>query len=705
MLASQKYPDRKFANTAQITAEVSEILRPAKKISVVEASERYMRISGTVGSSEPWSVGTAPYMRDPMNTLSSRMKDAVIFVGPARTGKTVGLLDGWVTHTVTCDPSDIMILHMTKDTARDYSKRRIDRLLRNSPELKKRMSNRSSDDNTFDKFFKNGMILTIGWPAVSQLSGKDIRFMAITDLDRMPLDIGGEGDVFGKAQKRTQTFLSRGMTLAESSPGFEIVNPRWEPKDGHEGPPVRGGIFSLYNRGDRQRLYWQCGSCFEWYMPTMDNFYVPDVTDSEDIYEASKQARVFCPHCSTMVDPADRHEINLKSKWLKQGQKIDKQGRIEGAGRESRWASFWMEGPAAAFQSWQELASNKLHAENEFQKTGSEETLKKTTFDDQGRAYLPKSLVSERDPNDLASRGEDLGKCVVPHGVRFLTCGIDVQGGGSSGKARFVVQVIGWGEYQENWLIDRYNLKFSQRLIDPNNPDAGFCSIDPAAYPEDWGVLIDQCINRTYPIDDDTGRVMRVSYVTCDSGGEDGVTDSAYRFFRTLKSKGLHKKFWLVKGASSQNVPRIKLSYPDNTNRASRKASAKGDVPILMLNTVVLKDTISNALNRQEPGTLFMHFPNWLGRWFYEELTAEVRTEKGWNCPAKTSNEAFDLYVYNLVAAVRLGIEKIDWDSPPAWAAEWDDNTEVIDPEDEQESASVLTRKSKRSGRRTRFKY
>lgn len=701
MLASQKYPDRRFADTAQITAEVSEILRPAKKLSVVEASEKYMRIAGAGGANEPWSANATPYMRKPMDTLSSRLKDAVIFVGPARGGKTLGLLDGWVTHTVTCDPSDMMVLHMTKDTARDYSKRRVDRAIRNSPALKKRMSARVSDDNTFDKFFKNGMILTIGWPSVSQLSGKDIRFMAITDLDRMPLDIGGEGDVFGKAQKRTQTFLSRGMTLAESSPGFEIVNPRWEPKDGHEGPPVRGGIFTLYNRGDRQRLYWQCGSCFEWYMPTMDNFYIPEVTDSADIYDASKEARVFCPHCSTMLDPSDRHESNLKSEWLEQGQTIDRHGHIEGEGRDSRWASFWMEGPAAAFQSWQELASNKLHAEHEFERTGSEESLKKTVFDDQGRAYLPKGLINERDPNDLANRGEELGKRVVPHGVRFLTCAIDVQGGA---KARFVVQVIGWGEHQENWLVDRYNLRFSQRPINPNDPDQGFCSIDPAAYPEDWHILIDQCIRRTYPIDDDTGRAMKISYVTCDSGGEDGVTDSAYRFFRQLKTKGFHKKFRLVKGGSTKNIPRIKESYPDNTNRASRKASAKGDVPVLILNTVILKDTISNALNRGEPGTLFMHFPNWIGRWFFEELTAETRTDKGWERMDKSPNEAFDLYTYNLVAAIRLGIEKINWHSPPAWAAEWDDNTEVIDPND-SDSDVVSTRKIKRSGRRTRFRY
>ncbi|MGD7702594.1 tail fiber protein [Escherichia coli] len=40
-----------------------------------------------------------PYIIEPMNCLASREYDAVIFVGPARTGKTIGLIDGWIVYT------------------------------------------------------------------------------------------------------------------------------------------------------------------------------------------------------------------------------------------------------------------------------------------------------------------------------------------------------------------------------------------------------------------------------------------------------------------------------------------------------------------------------------------------------------------------------------------------------------------------------
>ena len=57
-------------------------------------------------------------------------------MGPARTGKTQGLLDCWAAHIIVNDPRDAMFVHMSQDMAADYSKRRIDRLQLESPEFR-----------------------------------------------------------------------------------------------------------------------------------------------------------------------------------------------------------------------------------------------------------------------------------------------------------------------------------------------------------------------------------------------------------------------------------------------------------------------------------------------------------------------------------------------------------------------------------------
>jgi phage terminase large subunit GpA-like protein len=45
------------------------------------------------------------------------------------------------------------------------------------------------------------------------MSSSDYKSVALTDYDRFPEDIDGEGDAFSLGSKRTTTFMSSGMTL------------------------------------------------------------------------------------------------------------------------------------------------------------------------------------------------------------------------------------------------------------------------------------------------------------------------------------------------------------------------------------------------------------------------------------------------------------------------------------------------------------
>ena len=74
-------------------------------------------------------------------------------------------------------------------------------------------------DNTFDKYYRSGMILTLSWPSIAELSGRPVGRTFLTDYDRMPMNVDGEGSPFDLARKRTTTFGSSACTIAESSPG------------------------------------------------------------------------------------------------------------------------------------------------------------------------------------------------------------------------------------------------------------------------------------------------------------------------------------------------------------------------------------------------------------------------------------------------------------------------------------------------------
>ncbi|EPB8724785.1 phage terminase large subunit family protein, partial [Escherichia coli] len=636
------------------------ILRAPRRMRVADAVAQYMRVPMGAGNSVPWDPLVAPYVLEPMNCLASREYDAVIFVGPARTGKTIGLIDGWVIYNVICDPADMLIIQMTEEKAREHSKKRLARTFRVSPEVVSRLSPNKNDNNVYDRTFLAGNYLKIGWPSVNIMSSSDYKCVALTDYDRFPEDIDGEGDAFSLASKRTTTFMSSGMTLVESSPGRDVKDVKWRRTSPHEAPPTTG-ILSLYNRGDRRRWYWPCPHCGEYFQPCGD--VVAGFRDIADPVLASEAAYIQCPSCSGRIMPEQKRELNGRGVWLRDGESINADGSRYGDPRRSRIASFWMEGPAAAYQTLSQLVYKLLTAEQEYETTGSEETLKTVINTDWGLPYLPRASMEQRKSELLEQRAEPVPSRSVPDGVNFLVATVDVQAGR---HRRFVVQVTGYGSRGERWIIDRYNITQSLR----GDSDGESQRIDPASYPEDWDVLLTDVFHKSWPLASDPSQQMRLMAMAVDSGGEDGVTDNAYKFWRRCRRDGLGKRIYLFKGDSIRRAKLISRTFPDNTGRTGRRAQAAGDVPLWLLQTDALKDRVNNALWRDSPGPGYVHFPDWLGSWFYDELTYEERSSDGkWSKPGRGANEAFDLMVYAEALVILHGYEKIRWPDAPEWAS------------------------------------
>ncbi|HGW9085016.1 TPA: phage terminase large subunit family protein [Escherichia coli] len=666
------------------------ILRAPRRMRVADAVAQYMRVPMGAGNSVPWDPLVAPYVIEPMNCLASREYDAVIFVGPARTGKTIGLIDGWVIYNVICDPADMLIIQMTEEKAREHSKKRLARTFRVSPEVVSRLSPNKNDNNVYDRTFLAGNYLKIGWPSVNIMSSSDYKCVALTDYDRFPEDIDGEGDAFSLASKRTTTFMSSGMTLVESSPGRDVKDVKWRRTSPHEAPPTTG-ILSLYNRGDRRRWYWPCPHCGEYFQPCGD--VVAGFRDIADPVLASEAAYIQCPSCSGRIMPEQKRELNGRGVWLRDGESINADGSRYGDPRRSRIASFWMEGPAAAYQTLSQLVYKLLTAEQEYETTGSEETLKTVINTDWGLPYLPRASMEQRKSELLEQRAEPVPSRSVPDGVNFLVATVDVQAGR---HRRFVVQVTGYGSRGERWIIDRYNITQSLRC----DCDGESQRIDPASYPEDWDVLLTDVFHKSWPLASDPSQQMRLMAMAVDSGGEDGVTDNAYKFWRRCRRDGLGKRIYLFKGDSIRRAKLISRTFPDNTGRTGRRAQAAGDVPLWLLQTDALKDRVNNALWRDSPGPGYVHFPDWLGSWFYDELTYEERSSDGkWSKPGRGANEAFDLMVYAEALVILHGYEKIRWPDAPEWASRetWlecvPDSTE---PSSSPEPVSTPVKKQKR---------
>lgn len=686
-----------FATTAPIIKAAAHAFRPPKLTSVSQGAADTLMIRQPGGFSGNWSPDETPYMIEPMDMLASRSHESVCFVGPARSGKTMALLDGWFARNVTCDPGDMLCVQMSQEKAREYSKTRIDRAIRHSPKLAELMSSRANDDNTHDKLFRHGMWVKIGWPSATQLSSSDYRYVALTDYDRMPDNIDGEGSAYGLGLKRTTTFLSRGMCMVESSPGREYLDPFWEPQTPHEAPPATG-IVGIYNRSDRRRWYWKCPDCSEHFeaKPGLQLFAtlppeseLLDMVRSADLSAmATKHAYVVCPHCGTSIAPKHKPHLNKLSsgaRWLSEGQTVDKDGNVTGEAVTASIAGYWLGGVAATYQKWDSLILRYLQGLRELALSGSDLTLKTTINTDQGMPYLPRHLMADKGSN-LQDRAEDLPRYHVPDEARFLIATADIQGGTNG---RFVCEVRAFGPDLESWLVDRFAIWATER----NGQTA---KVDPAGYPEDWDLLTRRLVMATYKTSD--GRELRVLRTGVDTGGEDGVTHNAYMWYRSLRRMGLASRVMLLKGGShADERPMFKGSARLNNGKPMH------DMPLWILNTDYFKDLVSGSLRRVAPGPGYFHPARWLPEQYYEELRAEVRDQKGKWKKIRPRNEALDLWVYALAVVESLGYGpkgRMTWDNPPLWAAPlFVGNSEVITAEERKAEHAMI--EAKLSGKPT----
>jgi phage terminase large subunit GpA-like protein len=676
-----------------------QALVPPNRIRISEGAAKNLRINRPGGASGPWNPLETPYMVEPVDMLGSRRHEAVCFVGPAQSGKTIGLGEGWLAHAVVNDPGDMLIVQMTQDKAREYSKQRIDRAIKNSPALAAMRSAMARDDNLHDKQFKNGMWLRVAWPTVTNLSSTSYRYVFGTDYDRWNQgkdDVDGEGAGFGLMKKRTTTFLSRGKTSVESSPGRPIVDPSWKPSTPHEAPPVGtpesgGGVLGIYNTGDRRRWYWKCPHCGDWleaapglrlFSLDDDDQLLEDIRDIDIDTYARQHATVAHGACGALILPADREQMNRRGLWLPEGVTIDDRDRLSGTPRTSSIASYWLGGVAATYVTWFTLIQRHLQGLLAYSMSGDETALQLTANTDQSMPYMSRHL---REAADAAARGKryehDMPRFIVPDWARFVVAAVDVQGGKN---ARFVVQVHAIGEHQRQAVIDRYAITMSRR----EGMGDEFAPIDPAAYAEDWDLLTEKVLKATYRTTNED-REVRVRLAGVDTGGEDGVTDNAYRWARRVRKAGLGSRLLLLKGVGTKSDWHVRETEVGG-------AQGSGDLKLYLLNSNLLKDAVWAGLQRRDPGPNYYHFPEpksdtnpkgWVTQAFYDELHAEVRNENGVWEQIKPRNETFDCcQMIRGVCSVKGADRREFWTSPPGWALPLDaGNTEVVTPEQRRE--------------------
>lgn len=548
-------------------------------------------------------------MRGIMDAFNEPLVEEIVVQKGTQVGWTA-VIGNVVGYLVDREPCPILTVMPTEKVAEEWSKHRLEPMLRDTPRLRGKIRDRRSRDsrNTiYSKSFPGGRLAIIGANAPSNLASRPIRVVLCDETDRYPLSAGEEGDPMTLAAKRQETFWNR-KTLKGSSPTIK-------------GKSV---IERDYLRSDRRRFYVPCPHCHEeqtlrWEMVRWDK---ETGGDGKSSVHKPETAAYQCEHCGALWTDAERWQAVTKGRWI-------------ATAPFTGIAGFHL---SQLYSSWVKLSkvvSEFLAANGKLPGTFRDpeklkvflNTVLAETWDEEGETV---------DASRIDSRGEPYGPQEMPAEALFATAGVDVQ------ADRIEVQVLAWGHGEECWAA-RYEILSG----DPSQPQV-------------W-VDLDRVLLE--PLVRTDGRLVRVLAACIDTGGHHGAEVHAFcarpgmrqRRVYPIKGDDGPKPIWPVRHSLTKTRRQVWIVGVDTA-----KDSLYGRLKLR-----------PRAPGEPNPG--FIHFPLPLEEAgtaaftaeYFAQLTAEKvvtkRDERGrmrraFTLPAGKRNEALDTAAYALAARLATRI-------------------------------------------------
>ena len=368
------------------------------------------RVLSAETSAEPgrWRTSRAEYLRGVMDAFSDPAVEVVTVMKASQTGwtETLGNVVGYF---MARDPAPMMLIQPTVKMAEQWSKRRLDPMLKDTPAVRGKVrpaKSRDAGNTTLEKSYPGGDLAIVGANAPSDLASRPRRIVLADEVDRYPLSAGGEGDPLTLAAKRQTTF--------------------WNRKRGQGSTPVDAAtsvIAREFEAGDRRRYLVACPRCGH---EQALRFAQVTWTKAAGRHRP-ETARYACEACPARWSDVERWQAIGRGRW-------QAEAPFEGH------ASFHVPGLLSPWLTLEEIARDFLASKDWPAK------LKVWTNTVLGEPWEETGETS--DPEALAARAEPFGADAVPEGVRVVTFGADVQ------ADRIEITFVGWGDDEEAWVLE-----------------------------------------------------------------------------------------------------------------------------------------------------------------------------------------------------------------------------------------------------------
>ena len=384
-------------------------LRPETPLTVSEWADLHRRLSSKASAEPgPWRTDRTPYLREPMDCLSSESPvQRVVMMFAAQTGKTEAG-SNWLGYVIDHAPGPMLCVQPTIEMAKRLSKQRLESMITETPVLAAKIAparSRDSGNTMFSKEFSGGIMLMAGANSATGLRSAPCRYLFCDEVDAFPADVDGEGDPVSLAERRTTTFARRKILLTST-------------------PTVKdfSRIEAEYQRSDQRRFYVPCPACgaMEWLKWGQLKW-----ADGQP-----ETARYQCEHCGERFEEMHKPAMLRGGEWRAT------------APSNGRTAGFHLSGlySPLGWCSWEQLVDDFLRAK------GDAPALKSFVNTRLAETW-EEDYAAKVSADGLLARRLDYKPGMCPAGVVLLTAGVDVQ------DNRLAVSVWGWGEGETGWLV------------------------------------------------------------------------------------------------------------------------------------------------------------------------------------------------------------------------------------------------------------
>lgn len=427
-MATRRKKQRNELNYPDWIMNALAVLKPPEKLTVSQWADKY-RILSELDSAAPghWRTSKTPYLQKVMDAFNDDFVHDITFCAGTQLGKT-SAEQNMIGYAIAQDPGPMLVVYPSKELAKFTSEKRLQPLIKLSPELYKHWNERGSTDLelTFDTMY----IALVGANSPAGLSSRPARYVFFDEIDKFPKWSGAEAGPLDLAAERTKTFYN-----------FKVVKV--------STPTLKtGNIWQGWETADVQYKYLvPCPHC-----GGMQELEFKQIKWPEDADETEARAAAYyeCKFCHEIID--DRHKPQLLREGEWRGEKKSK-GR-------ARKVAFHLNSIYSPWLTFGDVAAKFLSSRNDppllmnFINSWLAEPWIDKSSRMQSDVVMKKQLPYERG--------------TMPSQAQLLTMGIDVQ------LDHFWYSVRAWGPHLTSWLVDYGRLETwadIEVVLERNFPD------------------------------------------------------------------------------------------------------------------------------------------------------------------------------------------------------------------------------------------